>query len=250
MAQKVVSALIVGAMEISVADSQWTPAQSFVRYALDIGALTLFPGEGRMLKSKRVSPYFFNSGRFNTAGTIDKLASAYVDVIEEHYGTMDVLPEVIFGPAYKGIQIATMVAYQLSLGSEDGYDPGVAFNRKEAKDHGEGGILVGCSLAGKRVLIVDDVITDGASKREAVELIWAEGGIPIGCVIAFDRQERGIKEGDTCSAAQRFQEDFGLPVYAAATLDDLILVLEEGADIPGAGETLPKILAYKDQYGV
>lgn len=222
-------------------------AQNFVHYALGIGALMLYPDEGRKLKSGRLSPYFFNSGLFSTAASIDQLAGAYVNAIEEHYdgGT---LPDVIFGPAYKGIQIATMVAYLLSLGQAD-YDPGIAFNRKEAKDHGEGGVLVGRSLAGKRVLIVDDVITDGASKREAVEIIRAAGGTPIGCVIAFDRQERGTEEGDTRSAAQRFQEDFGIPVYAAAALDDLILLLEEGPDFPGASATLPKILAYKDQYG-
>lgn len=260
MSQKVV--LVAGMVDVSVREA--TPAEAaafaqdptgerkaareFVRYALSIGALTLYPDEGRKLKSGRLSPYFFNSGLFSTAVSIDRLAAAYVSVIEEHYDEDD-LPAVVFGPAYKGIQIATMVAYQLSLGQYV-YDPGIAFNRKETKDHGEGGVLVGSSLAGKRVLIVDDVITDGASKREAVELICAEGGTPIGCVIAFDRQERGIKEGDTCSAAQRFQGDFGLPVYAAATLDDLILLLEEDADFPGASEALPKILAYKDQYGV
>ena len=217
-------------------------ASAFVRFALEIGALQLLP-QGRSLKSGRLSPYFFNSGIFSTATTIDGLADAYVHVIEAHYDG-DVLPDVIFGPAYKGIQIATMVAYLLSLGHSD-YDPGIAFNRKEAKDHGEGGVLVGSSLAGKRVLIVDDVITDGASKREAVDIIRAQGGTPIGCVIAFDRQERGVDEADARSAAQRFEQDLGIPVYAVATLANLISVLEEGQS-----EMLPKILAYKDQYGV
>lgn len=249
MAQKV---LTVGIAEVQV----WATgsdrderqhALNFVRYALDLGALTLYPDEGRKLKSGRLSPYFFNSGLFSTAASIDQLAGAYVNTIEAHYDE-DTLPDVIFGPAYKGIQIATMVAYLLSLGQIN-YDPGIAFNRKEAKDHGEGGVLVGSDLAGKRVLIVDDVITDGASKREAVELIRTAGGIPIGCVIAFDRQERGSDERDPRSAALRFQEEFGIPVYAAATLDDLILLLEEGPGFPGASEVLPKILVYRDQYG-
>ncbi len=126
-----------------------------------------------------------------------------------------------------------------------------AFNRKEAKDHGEGGIIVGASLQGKNVLIVDDVMTTGTSSGEAVEIIRANGGTPIGCVIAFDRQERG-KESNL-SAVEEFQKNYGIPVGAAATLADLISVLKrtpaESSD-DNVGEMLEKILEYRQQYGI
>ncbi len=223
-------------------------AHDFVKYALSIGAIELVP-EGRRLKSGRLSPYFFNSGLFNTAQSIDTLAMAYVRTLEEtELGDRILLPDVIFGPAYKGITLAVMVAYFLSL-NHDNYNPGIAYNRKEAKDHGEGGILIGAPLQGKRVLIVDDVITDGASKREAVDIIRTHGGIPIGCVIAFDRQERGPDEQDPRSGVQRFQEESGIPVLSAASLDTLVSVLKH-SEIERFHSTLARIEAYRDQYGV
>ncbi len=221
-------------------------AQQFVRYALSIGALELVP-EGRQLKSGRISPYFFNSGLFCTATKLQQLSEAYVGAIDANLSEEE-LPEVVFGPAYKGVPLAVAVADMLCLSYDGDYDPGYAFNRKEVKNHGEGGIIVGSQLADKRVVIVDDVMTTGDSSGEAVEIVCAERGIPIACVIAFDRQERGSDED--LSATQLFTKKYGIPVFAAATLSDLIMVLEEGPDFPGASATLPKILAYKDQYGV
>lgn len=225
-------------------------AHDFVKYALSIGALELVP-EGRKLKNGRLSPYFFNSGLFSTARALNLLANAYAHIIETRFDedTLDgLLPDVIFGPAYKGITLATMVAHVLALRGEN-YNPGIAFNRKEAKDHGEGGILIGASLKGKRVLIVDDVITDGASKREAVEIIRTAGGTPIACAIAFDRQERGPDENDPRSGVQRFQDESGIPVLAAASLDELVSVLRQ-SEIDSVRPILGKIEAYRDQYGV
>ena len=246
MAQKVVFA---GSVEITVAESGLTPAQAFVRYALSIGALKFepeYPRKWFQTKIGRRSPYFFNSGLFNTAKCLEVLAVAFGEAIEARYEETE-LPDVIYGPAYKGIQIATVVAGSLALGYED-YNPGVAYNRKEVKDHGEGGLLVGVDMRGKRVLLVDDVITSGGSKREALGFIRLAGGIPIGCIIAFDRQEIG--EAGTLSATQEFTQMTGLPIYAAATLGDLIQVLEEGPAVPGGLEALPHIVAYRDQYGV
>ncbi|MFZ2167485.1 MAG: orotate phosphoribosyltransferase [Minisyncoccia bacterium] len=212
-----------------------TPAEQFVEYALKIGALELVP-EGRKLKSGRISPYFFNSGLFNTGETISKLAEAYFAAMYNPF-----LLDVIFGPAYKGIPLAVAVAQII------GGDVGYAFNRKEAKDHGEGGIIVGASIRGNNVVIVDDVMTTGTSSGEAVEIIRANGGTPIGCIIAFDRLERG-KETDL-SAVQEFQRNYGIPVRAAATLADLISVLEKSEKASDA-VALGMILKYRDEYGV
>lgn len=214
-------------------------AEQFVRYALEIGALELVP-EGRKLKSGRMSPYFFNSGLFKTGYALATLARAYAGEIYQNGQ-----PDVIFGPAYKGIPLVAAVA--VILGNSVEY----AFNRKEAKDHGEGGIVVGASLRGKKVFIIDDVMTTGTSSGEAVEIIRISGGTPIGCTIAFDRQERG-KESDL-SAVQEFQKNYGIPVYAVATLSNLVLFLQKTPAESGddsIGEMLEKILAYQKQYGV
>lgn len=224
-----------------------THAEAFIRYAHAIGALEFLP-EGRTLKSGRISPYFFNSGLFNTGEALSTLAEGYA-AAAFGYSTPGSVgnfrPDVIFGPAYKGIPLATALAQAM------GGDIGYAFNRKEAKDHGEGGIIVGASLEGKKVLIVDDVMTTGTSSGEAVEIIRANGGLPIGCVIAFDRQERG-KESEL-SAVQEFMRNYEIPVRAAATLSDLIGLMErtpaEGGD-DEIGEMLEKIRAYSKEYGV
>ncbi len=218
-------------------------AQKFLLYAFSIGALEFVPG-GRQLKSGRISPYFFNSGLFNTGKGINALAEAYSNVIWHNKIDIDVL----YGPPYKGIPLAVATAGHIAryYGEEIGY----SFSRKEVKDHGEGGTIVGASLNGKNVVIIDDVMTTGTSSGEAVEIIRVEGGISVSCVIAFDRQEKG-KESNL-SAVQEFEKNYGIPVYAVATLTDLIDLLDSGLHPMShiSAEMLPKILAYQAQYGV
>lgn len=215
------------------------PAETFVAYALSIGALELIP-EGRRLKSGRISPYFFNSGLFCTGDSLSQLARGYASAASEF------TPDVIFGPAYKGIPLAVAVAQ--AIGGNIGY----AFDRKEAKDHGDGGVIVGSSLRDKRVLIVDDVMTTGTSSGEAFEIIQANGGTPIATVIAFDRQERG-REG-VCSAVQEFEAKYAIPVRAAATLQDLLRLLDRECASAVFAEKyrsiFDAILAYEQEYGV
>lgn len=225
-----------------------TPAEKFVAYALQIGALEIIH-EGRKLKSGRLSPYFFNSGLFNTGISLDKLATAYVDPIVLHFE-----PDIIYGPAYKGIPLCAAIA--MKYATQTGKDVRYVFNRKEIKDHGEGGILVGLNpgetdFGGKKVLIVDDVITSGFSSNEAHDIISMNNGIPIGCVIGFDRQEIGTKL--SLSAVQEFSSVRNILVKAAATLSDLISLMkimpaESGDD--EIGEILEKIIIYQKEYGV
>ncbi|MHB8860344.1 MAG: orotate phosphoribosyltransferase [Minisyncoccota bacterium] len=219
--------------------------EQFVRYALKIGAIELIPG-GRPLKSGRLSPYFFNSGKFDSAEAMLKLGSAYVVPLSNNM-TFDSL----YGPPYKGTILAPAVAMYLGLSSSRNYGVRFCTSRKEVKDHGEGGSLIGAPInPGDRVVIIDDVITDGATKHEALEFIRARGGVPVGLVIALDRQERGLGE---LSAVQEFERDYGVPVRSVATLADLISVLrqipaESGDD--ETGEMLEQILAYQQQYGI
>ena len=225
---------------------QLSPSEKFVLYALEIGALELIP-EGRKLKSGRISPYFFNSGLFNTGKPLTKLTEAYIDALVT--GNHIAMPDVIFGPSYKGIPLATAISLMLAVKND--IDVGYAFNRKEAKGHGEGGIMVGASLQGKKVVIVDDVITTGTSSEEAVEIIHTNGGLPVGCVIAFDRQE--CSPDSDLSAVQEFDCKNNVPVVAAATLADLISVLEKIPADSGDdnfGEILNSILEYQNKYGI
>lgn len=225
-------------------------ALTFVEYACEIGALELLP-DGRKLKSGRISPYFFNSGLFNTGATSVALARAYSAAIRS---ISEIEYDVLFGPAYKGIPLVAQVATMLYV--DHHIDVGYVYNRKVEKDHGEGGLLVG-SVEGKRVLILDDVITSGQSKAEAVELILAGGGFPVGCVIAFDREEKGM---DTeLSASQQFTADHGIPVYSAASLSTLFDFLEHrrhtakmfGQDtVHLYDHMLQLVQGYKNQYGV
>ncbi len=207
--------------------------KQFIQYALDCGVLKF--GEFH-LKSGRVSPYFFNTGLFNSGAQLDKLGQFYAQALISAGVEVDVL----YGPAYKGIPLvsATSIAY-----SRLQRDIPFAFNRKEAKDHGEGGVLVGAPLQGK-VWILDDVITAGTSVRESVEIINAAGATVAGVVIALDRQEKGRNE---LSAVQDVSVQFGIPVIAIISLADIIEFIAQDA---GSVEKLAIIQAYRQQYGI
>ena len=213
----------------------------FLQLALDADALRF--GEFT-LKSGRVSPYFFNAGRFDRGASIAALAGCYADAIEASGLDFDLL----FGPAYKGIPLATALACEYA---RRGRDLPLAFNRKEAKAHGEGGSLIGAPLAGRRVLVVDDVITAGTAIREALSIIADAGGTPAAIVIALDRQER-VREDDGSaasrrSAAQAVAEEHDIPVVAVATLGDLLAFAGESAELSAHRDAL---LAYRARYGV
>jgi orotate phosphoribosyltransferase len=205
----------------------------FIRFCIECGVLRF----GTFVtKSGRVTPYFFNAGLFNTGARLERLAEFYAKAIR----TSGVAYDMVFGPAYKGIVLAASTAMALA---RSGADVPWAFNRKEAKDHGEGGAVVGTPLAG-RVLIVDDVMTAGTAVRESVEIIRAAGATPVAVAICLDRMERGTSER---SAVQEVRETYGIPVVAVATLDDLLAYLK---DSPGYDESLEAITAYRNAYGV
>jgi orotate phosphoribosyltransferase len=187
-------------------------------------------------KAGRLSPYFFNAGLFNDGESLMKLGEFYAAAILKSGVQFDML----FGPAYKGITLAASISIALA---RQGRNLPYAYNRKEAKDHGEGGTIVGAPLQG-RVLIVDDVISAGTSVRESVEMIKAAGATPVGVAIAIDRQERGLGE---LSAVQEVEKDSGMPVIKIATLADLIAFLDGAADL---AEHKPAVQAYRSQYGV
>lgn len=186
-------------------------------------------------KAGRQSPYFFNAGLFDDGASFRELCGFYARAIEASGLACDML----FGPAYKGIPLVAGTAIRLA---ECGRSLPFAFNRKEAKDHGEGGTLIGAPLAG-RVLILDDVISAGTSVRESVNIICAAGAEPAGVVIALDRMERG---SGALSAVQEVRQQFGIPVIAVATLEDLIAYL---ADSPQLAANLEAVIAYRKRYG-
>jgi len=208
--------------------------QDFLDFALDVGVLRF--GEFT-LKSGRISPYFFNAGLFNSGASLARLGKFYAQAIVNSGIEFDVL----YGPAYKGIPLAAVTA--AALYDHHGIDIPYAFNRKEAKDHGEGGSIVGHPLEG-RIMIIDDVITAGTAIRESMDIINAQGAIPAGVVIALDRQERGTGER---SAIQEVENDYRMPVAAIVRLEHLVEYL---AEKPDAEESLQQIRAYRDQYGV
>ena len=187
------------------------------------------------LKSGRTSPYFFNAGLFDSGAALSVLGDCYADALDASALEYDML----FGPAYKGIPLATALAVALA---ERGRDVPVAFNRKEAKAHGEGGTLIGAPMRG-RVLIVDDVITAGTAIRESITTIRAAGATPCGVLIALDRQERGQGER---SAAQEVGDEFGLPVIPIASLADLLAYTEHRAGLAAHRDAL---LAYRARFG-
>ncbi|WP_282270424.1 orotate phosphoribosyltransferase [Stenotrophomonas sp. PS02298] len=207
----------------------------FLQLALNADALRF----GQFtLKSGRVSPYFFNAGRFDTGLALAQLGNCYADAIDAAGIAFDQL----FGPAYKGIPLATSIACEFS---HRGRNLPLTFNRKEAKDHGEGGTLIGADMAGKRILIVDDVITAGTAIREALAIIREAKGIPAGIVVALDRQEIASEE-DRRSAAQAVSAETGIPVIAVANLADLLAFASGNPELVGYREPL---LAYRGHYG-
>lgn len=190
------------------------------------------------LKSGRVSPYFFNAGLFSTGSKLGFLAQSYAAAIADLTQDYDVL----FGPAYKGIPLAAATA--LSLSTRHGIDKPYCFNRKEAKDHGEGGFIVGAPLTG-RVLVVDDVITAGTAIREAVEIIQSAGAQLASIAVAMDRQERGL--GET-SAIQEIERTYGIEVTHIISLQNIIDFLQDAEDEVLA-EHLPAVERYRSEYG-
>jgi len=207
--------------------------QEFIEFAL--GCKVLRFGEFTT-KAGRLSPYFFNAGLFNDGQSLGRLSEFYAKAAEA--GGVDF--DMLFGPAYKGIPLVAAVAVALA---RRGRNFPFAYNRKEAKDHGEGGSTVGAPLAG-RVLIVDDVISAGTSVRESVDLIRAAGATPAGVLIALDRQERGRGE---LSAVQEVERDYGIPVIAVASLRDLMGYLEYHPEFFSHKTAVER---YREQYGV
>jgi orotate phosphoribosyltransferase len=215
-------------------------AQEFVAFAVQAGVLRF--GEFKT-KAGRLSPYFFNAGLFDDGAKLGRLAQFYAQRIVASGVQFD----MIFGPAYKGIPLAAAVAIELArLGRNVPY----AYNRKEAKDHGEGGTLVGAPMQGK-VLIVDDVMSAGTAARESIALIQAAGATPHAVAIALDRQEKATENGQDApwSAVQYVREKLGLQVCAIARLADLLQYLETHANDAMGGHHA-KVLAYRDRYGV
>lgn len=207
-------------------------SRDFIEFAVSRGVLRF--GEFRT-KAGRLSPYFFNAGLFNDGASLARLSGFYAEAILASGVPCDML----FGPAYKGIPLAAGTAMALA---QKGRNLPFCYNRKEAKDHGEGGMLIGAPLAGG-VLIVDDVISAGTSVRESVELIRGAGARPSGVLIALDRMERGL---GPLSAVEEVRAQFGLPVVAVATLDDLLGYLGER---PELAQNLHAVARYREQYG-
>ena len=211
-----------------------TSSSAFVAFCLKLGVLRF---GSFILKSGRQSPYFFNAGLFNSGQAIAQLGRFYAQAVMQS----DIAHDMLFGPAYKGIPLVTTTA--VALADQHHRDLPWAFNRKEAKAHGEGGSIVGAPLKG-RVLIVDDVITAGTALRESVEIIKAAGATPAGIVLALDRQEKGNSE---LSAVQEIEQQYGLPVTSIIKLADLIEHLRASTD---SQATLEAVQQYRDQYGI
>ena len=221
-----------------------TLAQEFVQFAVQAGVLRF--GQFKT-KAGRLSPYFFNAGLFDDGAKLGRLAEFYARRLLADGAAGELGFDMIFGPAYKGITLAAALAVELA---RRGHNLPFAYNRKEAKDHGEGGTLVGAPVAG-RVLVVDDVISAGTSVREAIAMITAAGGRPCGVAVALDRQERASDGGQEApwSAVQYVTQQLGLRVAAIATLDDLLHYLHSGSDA-ALGVFAGPVQAYRERYGV
>ncbi|MCZ4320597.1 orotate phosphoribosyltransferase [Pseudomonas anguilliseptica] len=208
--------------------------RDFIRFAIERGVLRF----GQFtLKSGRISPYFFNAGLFDSGLALAQLGRFYAAAVVDSGIDFDVL----FGPAYKGIPLAATTA--VALAEHHQRDMPWCFNRKEAKDHGEGGTLVGAPLAG-RVLIIDDVITAGTAIREVMQIIQAQGAQAAGVLIALNRQERGKGE---LSAIQEVERDYGMPVVSIVSLEQVLEYLAEDAELK---QYLPAVEAYRAEYGI
>ena len=206
--------------------------KEFISFCIDCGVLSF--GSFKT-KAGRMSPYFFNAGFFNTGAHLDRLSEFYAKAIL----AADLPFDMLFGPAYKGIVLASGAAMALARA---GRDVPFAYNRKEAKDHGEGGNVVGAPLAG-RVLIIDDVMTAGTAARESVEIIRTAGATPCGMAIAMDRMERG---NSPLSAVQEVTRDFDMPVITIATLDDMLELLQERPELK---QNIRQLAEYREVYG-
>lgn len=208
--------------------------REFLTFALEVNVLRF--GEFT-LKSGRVSPYFFNAGLFNTGASLARLGRYYAQAIVDSGIKFDLL----YGPAYKGIPLAAVTC--AALADHHGQDIPYAFNRKEVKDHGEGGNIVGSPLQG-RILIIDDVISAGTSVRESVEIIRENGATPAGVIIALDRQEKGRQDR---SAIDEVKADYNIPVASIVCLEQVIAYL---AEKPDSADALARIQTYREKYGV
>lgn len=218
--------------------SELTYKESFIRFMVDCGVLTF--GEFT-LKSGRIAPYFINCGNYKTGAQLAKLGEYYAECIHEN----QIPVETLFGPAYKGIPLA--VSTVVALHNKFGMDVSYCFDRKEAKDHGEGGMFVGKALTNhEKVIIIDDVMTSGKALRESMPKLKSAADVDVtGMVITVDRMEKGTGE---LSAVQEVKQEFGVTVYPIVTMLDIISAIENEI-IPGK-EYLDKMLAYREQYGV
>jgi len=222
--------------------------QAFLKDCVHAGALKFGTFT---LKSKRISPYFFNAGLFHRADLLRSISSAYAHTLKAHSDADASFEfDVLFGPAYKGIPLAAAAVDKLAdLDMEKYGHKSYSFNRKEAKDHGEGGNIVGASLKGQKIVIVDDVITAGTAIREAIDIIKKEGGELVGIIVAFDRLEKTPSATDDDgqlrpSAIGEVRKQYGIPVLAILTLDDVIEYLRG----LGSAEDLKRLDAYREKY--
>ena len=215
--------------------------QEFIRFAVEQKVLCF--GEFKT-KAGRISPYFFNAGLFHDGATLGQLAQFYAQTLLDSGVQFDML----FGPAYKGITLASATAVALAA---KGRNTSFAYNRKEAKDHGEGGTIVGAKLAGK-VVIIDDVISAGTSVRESVDMIRAAGAEPAAVLIALDRMERSGKDGALSehSAVQQVSKEFGIPVISIANLSDLFSYLDTHTADARLSQHKDAVAAYRTRYGI
>lgn len=215
--------------------------QQFIDFSLQSKVLAF--GEF-VTKAGRLSPYFFNAGLFHDGQTLGQLAQFYAKTLLESQVEFDML----FGPAYKGITLASSTAVALA---GMGHNTSFAYNRKEAKDHGEGGTIVGAKLQG-RVVIIDDVISAGTSVRESVQMIQAAGATPCAVLIALDRMERAGKDGEmsALSAVQEVTQQYGIPVIAIANLDDLFQYLQSAVADSRLAQYQHAVASYRQRYGI